>query len=492
MKNLKLLPLVAMISGVLVGCGGGGGGGGGGGTPVATYTWQVVDLYKVERSKVGTGCAIFANMSDGSGDVIASRVANRDYRILFHNSDGSVVIDKTIEGADLPSSGIITFKESDVPDGGYVALEELDGRSIGQRDSYMFGVHKSLLQNMTLAISSPQTNNSCYKGEQEPVDLNVSNAVIDVLANDNPAYFMTSASNSRVKGALGSKPEGVPVYSGIPSLEKKLVTRFEEYTNDEANNLTQYAIVPLGAVYDATNPTTTPAQKLKGDIVSPSFSTTDLTLSSSGVEVVLSGGVYQWQPLFDSSITYSIAKSELDLSSWSFRLNGTTPDISGSWIYTAQKVADGNDVNISYPNVHDFSTTTIGACGNSYCVNSVGYSPSDFQVQRTAIRSKTDADRDFFQTVYSVPSRSQVILKSPSEQIVPKATDRVEIQVVDSDASLRDKAKFTMALGMNLQNLGTDTTFKDFNGVVMLPSEQLKYKKLMMSQNYQALSNKVN
>ncbi|KJR39709.1 hypothetical protein BOO91_09290 [Vibrio navarrensis] len=492
MKNLKLLPLVAMISGVLVGCGGGGGGGGGGGTPVATYTWQVVDVYKEERSKVLTGCAIFANMSDGSGDVIASRVANRDYRILFHNSDGSVVIDKTIEGADLPSSGIITFKESDVPDGGYVALEELDGRSIGQRDSYMFGVHKSLLQNMTLAISSPQTNNSCYKGEQEPKDSTKNDAVIAVTANGNPAFFMTSSSESNTKG--GTQPVGLSVHSGIPSVEKKLVTAFSQYSNSEANNLTQYAIVPVNAVYDVTNPPTNPPVSILSDnhIVSTGFTATDLNLSNSGVEVVLSGGVYQWQPLFDSSITYSIAKSEVDLSSWSFRLNGTTPDISGSWIYTAQKVADGNDVNISYPNVHDFSTTTIGACGNSYCVNSVGYSPSDFQVQRTAIRSKTDADRDFFQTVYSIPSRSQVILKSPSEQIVPKATDRVEIQVVDSNASLRDKAKFTMALGMNLQNLGTDTTFKDFNGVVMLPSEQLKYKKLMMSQNYQALSNKVN
>ncbi|KYN26213.1 hypothetical protein AUQ44_13880 [Vibrio cidicii] len=226
MKNLKLLPLVAMISGVLVGCGGGGGGGGGGGTPVATYTWQVVDLYKVERSKVGTGCAIFANMSDGSGDVIASRVANRDYRILFHNSDGSVVIDKTIEGADLPSSGIITFKESDVPDGGYVALEELDGRSIGQRDSYMFGVHKSLLQNMTLAISSPQTNNSCYKGEQEPVDLNVSNAVIDVLANDNPAYFMTSASKLAGEGSPRLKARRCTCLFGNSFTREKISNAF--------------------------------------------------------------------------------------------------------------------------------------------------------------------------------------------------------------------------------------------------------------------------
>ncbi|ELC3156847.1 hypothetical protein RI851_001831 [Vibrio harveyi] len=39
MKQLKVLPLVAIISGLMVGCGGGGGGGGGSSTPRTTFTF---------------------------------------------------------------------------------------------------------------------------------------------------------------------------------------------------------------------------------------------------------------------------------------------------------------------------------------------------------------------------------------------------------------------------------------------------------------------
>ncbi|MBE4594169.1 hypothetical protein BOO24_17675 [Vibrio navarrensis] len=495
MKNLKLLPLVAMISGVLVGCGGGGGGGGGGGTPVATYTWQVVDVYKEERSKVSTECAIFANMSDGSGDVIASRVADRGYRIMFHNADGSVVTDKTIEGSDLPSTGIIQFKETDVPDDGYVSLEEFSGLTAGQRDSYILGVHKSLLQNMTLAIRTQQaSSNNCYRGEQEPKDLTNSDAVIAVTANGNPAFFMTSSSESNTKG--GTQPVGLAVHSGIPSVEKKLVTAFSQYSNSEANTLTQYAIVPVGAVYDVTNPPTNPpVSVLSGtNIVSPGFTATDLNLSNSGVEVVLSGNVYEWQPLYDSSTSYSIASTDNNLSNWSLRLNGVTPGASGAWNYEAQMTLDGSDVSLTYPVVTDFSGSNIAACSSGYCVDVSGFTLSDFQLQRTAIRSQSDSNRDFYQTIYSVPSNSQVILKSGSEQISPQTTDVLEVGLVDSDAKLLDSAKVLMASSLDVENLVTlgNAEYADFNGVVMLPSEQLKYKKLMMSQTYQALSNKVN
>ncbi len=42
MKQLKVLPLVAIISGLMVGCGGGGGGGGGGGTPQTAFNFTLL------------------------------------------------------------------------------------------------------------------------------------------------------------------------------------------------------------------------------------------------------------------------------------------------------------------------------------------------------------------------------------------------------------------------------------------------------------------
>ncbi|MGI9834944.1 hypothetical protein ACJPQX_16995 [Vibrio vulnificus] len=498
MTKLKMMPLVAMISAGLVGCGGSSGGGGGGGPVVKTYTWQVVDLYKVERSKVPAGCAIFANVSDGSGDVIASRVADRGYRVLFHKSDGTVDADKTISGSAIPATGAITFKETDIPDGGYVSIEEYSGFSAGLLDISIFGVQKDLMQNMTIAIRTEQaTNNSCYKGEKEPEDLTNANAVMTVTANNSPAYFMTSASRSFVSG--GTQPVGLSVHSGVPSLEKKLITAFSTYSNGEANNLTQYVIAPIGAVYDSTVTNTPPmVPVLDGTNVDQhNFIATDLALSNSGVEVVLSGEVYEWQPLYDSTNNYSIVTNDSNLSQWSLRLNGVTPSSIGGWNYSAQKTVSGEDISITYPTLSSFAGSAISSanCSGVYCVKTEGFAETSFQVQRTAIRSLSVGNRNFYQTVYSTPAKSQVVLQSASEVIAPKSTDVIEVALVDSDAKLLDSAKYLMESSLNKENHlppGGSVAYKDFVGVVMLPSEQLKYKKLMMDQNYQALSNRVN
>ncbi|MCF9816363.1 flagellar sheath protein A, partial [Vibrio parahaemolyticus] len=58
MKQLKVLPLVAIISGLMVGCGGGGGGGGGGGTPQTAFNFTFVAPKTHALSSNGT-CTIY-------------------------------------------------------------------------------------------------------------------------------------------------------------------------------------------------------------------------------------------------------------------------------------------------------------------------------------------------------------------------------------------------------------------------------------------------
>lgn len=54
MKKTQMLPLAAMISGLLVGCGGGGGGGGGGAPAKTSIQLEFVKVDKVDASTAGS------------------------------------------------------------------------------------------------------------------------------------------------------------------------------------------------------------------------------------------------------------------------------------------------------------------------------------------------------------------------------------------------------------------------------------------------------
>lgn len=61
MKQLKVLPLVAIISGLMVGCGGGGGGGGGGGAaPKTAFTFDfAIPATMTESEATAKGCTVY-------------------------------------------------------------------------------------------------------------------------------------------------------------------------------------------------------------------------------------------------------------------------------------------------------------------------------------------------------------------------------------------------------------------------------------------------
>ncbi|NAW93035.1 54K polar flagellar sheath protein A, partial [Vibrio sp. V42_P2S4T144] len=59
MKQLKVLPLVAIISGLMVGCGGGGGGGGGA-APKTAFTFDFAIPATMTESEATTkGCTVY-------------------------------------------------------------------------------------------------------------------------------------------------------------------------------------------------------------------------------------------------------------------------------------------------------------------------------------------------------------------------------------------------------------------------------------------------
>ncbi|MGF1775979.1 hypothetical protein [Vibrio nomapromontoriensis] len=492
MKKRVILPLVAAISTAMVGCGGGGGDSGGSNGPAPTvYKWQVIDVYQDERNNIQNGCAILSKI-ENSTKVVAARTANTGYRILFHDSKGEFISDKTIEGTSLPSSGIISIPKSDISDGGYVTLEELIGGVAGNRFSYMFSVQKELMQNMTIAIRTPNTHNSCYRGEQELEDITVSDALVAVASNDNPSYYRTSASDGRVSG--GSTALSVPVVSNYPAAEKKLVTAFSDYTNSMPNDMISYGILPASSVYVSSM--TPPGADILSSlgIDSHSLSLQNLTLkgSQSAIKAVIGNEVYDWQGVNVQTNNYSYVPTDDLLKNWSAEIYAETS--IGNWLYLGMRPIKGQPLTLTQPSVTDFSSTNIGSCGSNDCVVSTSFNSNDYTVQRTSIRSKTTNSLDMYQSIYAQPSNNQVLMKSPSEVLAPSVSDSIEIGLVSSTASISMVASYLMENSYSAEDSASagNEDFTDYNGVIRLSTDSKNHQILMMDETLDFVTNRIN
>jgi hypothetical protein len=498
MKKVVMLPLVAAVSGAMVGCGGGGGGGTATPPPApAVYKWQIVDLYSIERSKVQSGCAIFANDEAVDGNVIAARVADTNFRILFHDANGRVEREKTIE--DIPNSGLISIRKDSITPNGYVALEETSGLVSGMRESYIFGVQQPLMQDMTIAIRNEQaTSNDCYRGEWALEDNTNPDAVVSVaVAGTATTHYRTSASAGRT--VTDSSGLDLGVVSGFPALERKLVTAYSNL-GSSLTNLTHYGIIVSEDVYDKTAPPVNkPIRQLTdSDLMKYAFASNNIVLDdNSAINVVMDNHVYSWQPINDQLTEFSYAATEANLTNWAAEIFGKT---TSNWNYVGMYPVSSQAITVTPPTVTDFSSTSIVDCGGDWhCVSSASYNASDFSYQRTAIRAKTEQDKNFYQSIYSLPSNSQVILESPSEIVAPStsATDTVEVGLMKVTTKNHTDAAFSAYLmknSLDMQdnvNVGNEA-YSDFNGRVVLPTVSLKEDISLMTSNYSFVTNKNN
>ncbi|HAT8524829.1 TPA: flagellar sheath protein A [Vibrio vulnificus] len=493
MTKLKMMPLVAMISAGLVGCGGSSGGGGGG--PVApTYNWQFVQLYSADRSSIGSGCAIFDDLDNTEGKVIAAKVATDGFKVLFHNADGSIVAENTIEN--IPATGLVSIKSSLVPDGGYVSVEEIDGSISGGQDVFMFTVQKDFLKSLTLNIRQKQSSsNSCFRGEQ--YNLNVSDDAVVTVAQSSAdtKYYQSSYIDGVTDGSVLSS--NIPVKAPLTGFDKALMTAFDTLSNNQYTNLTYFSLIPSSSIYDVTNPPSPlPAASLNDvETTGVNLEISGITLdSSSAIKLGHAGDIYHWQPIYSGATKLSYTASNLlNASGWVADLKGVTD--GGGWLFSGLSKFEGVDLTVDIPLVGDFSSTAIGTCSGQHCVNSAGFTGSDYTIQRTHVRSHTqNSSRLFYQTIFAKPSLSQVLMESTEEEIVPSNSDRVEVSVSNLDIQNADGVQYFLEKNVNIQNLVTVSVpnFTDVNGAVSLPSAiRVRYLKLM-SEAFVTLENGVN
>ncbi|EHU4915441.1 hypothetical protein KY888_002469 [Vibrio vulnificus] len=470
MTKFKMMPLVAMISAGLMGCGGGSGSsGGGGGTPPPPsspkYTWTIVEL--VRESNPSASCATFYSHSDTidpkkSYSVIA-RLATQGYKILFHNADGSVLSDRTIEG-DAISSGKITIDSAKVPKDGYVSLEEYSGFNAGDRESYQVAFHASLLQNMVLTVRNDQpASNSCLSGERVSKQLDASKARLTVSTINSPVFYQTSASDLRVSGL--SQQVNIPVVADSPAKERKIVTSYAvSPASGTYEQLNSYLIASSDWVYQQGQ-TPSRIELMKDDITAFDVSVDsrlELT-TQSNISVVLDAKIYNWQAIFsqaDHTTSTGYASNETQLSGWNVNVFTKTDLSSGEWGYTSHLSVDGSDINIDQPSsLFDFSTSSVASSG---LTSLDGYTSTEWTVQRTHVRTVSNSNsRPIIQTIYSVPNSNQPMVASSTEAIGDISNAKISISLAGSD-----EVNKLVLLNQLLENAIDFETLSDPNQVI--------------------------
>lgn len=469
--------------------------------PAPKYDWQIINLYAANQSDVAKSCVIYDNAIAEPQKVITASIALYGYNILFHNRDGSVIAKHTIRATDVPSTGIVTIDSANVPDGGYVSLEEVDGGIGGNADVYMFTVQKELLSDLVLNVRQPQIGASCFKGSQDlPVET-VKGAAISVLQEKNISYYQSSYGVDVDGHSISSH---IPVKSELPAKKQVLVTAYENDNSGNATIMSHYGLIQSGYIYDSNNPGSIVARPLTSEnlIYQPWASENNLSISQdSAIYMVSNQETYLWQSIFEDNQEFAIVDGSSTLQQWSAYFTGT--ETNYLWHYHSYMPLDGSNsaiVNV-LPEMYDFNDMAItSSCSAEtsadLCIDTDSFRTNDFDLQRTQVRSTaTIGGRNFYQSIYAVPSAQQVLMNSSVAIMDPSENNRVEVGLTKSD-NLTQALSYMMAESMNIQTAAKDSpivpNFTDTNGSILTLAEKTATHQTILGTNSTMVSNSKN
>ena len=465
----------AIISALLTGCGSGGGGSSSEKTvtPV-TYTWQIVQLASVDETEaVAGGCIIYDDSELNQDEVITAYIAEENYNILYHNEDGT--IETTISsGDDDFINGKITISADDVPDNGYVSLEEISSARGGDTGSYMFSVQKSLLSDMVLNVSVSENNADCYTGSDglgtDYREDASGTALVNVKQKSGIAYYQSSYDENAIDGNTISS--GIPVDSPYPADKDILITTFDTYdeSSEQATDLSNWKFIDSANLYEDDDDASSEisATLTDSDLTTVYWSTSNsITLdedNESGIIALHESNSYFWQPIYNDSDKLTLAYGNSEVSLWSAYYSGQEDTFN--WLFTSFIPLTDSNIEFELPSSLSTVDSTISvtsdcSISDSFCINTnSSFSSDDFDYQRTHIRleeddeDNTDAQNIVYQSIYSNVTEQPVVLENSQFTFVDPTLTRIEINVMRSDADSDDATQYLMAQNMNLVSVG--------------------------------------
>ncbi|MDO6684519.1 MULTISPECIES: hypothetical protein [unclassified Agarivorans] len=479
MKKAILPSLVATF--LLSGCGGSDSSSPGPSTP--RYNWQIIQLQTLKESDVKSGCVIYGTSETDNSRVITASIANTGYNVLFHNADGSIIEEHTIQAADVPSNGIVNFDSGWVPDEGYVSLEEVDRNLSGEPDVYMYSVQKQYLGNKVLNVRSSQTGSNCYAGKDYRSVTDISDtAALSVLQESGVSYYQTSYSADLVSGHDLSAH--IPVRSPLPAVKDTLVTAFYSSQNGQHTDLAYFGFLEPSYVYDTDE---------NNDIVAASLSNADLEPmywqvasnlavdDGSSVLAIHNNNSYQWQTLYKDVDQFTIAPNYDQVSHWVGLFSGTTND--SNWQFNSVMAINADNAALdlelaelnSIDNLDLIENCSVELSHANHCIdNANSFNSSDFALQRSQVRLRShNNSRTFYQSIYAAPKAQQALMQSSALELATSQIDSIEIALIDSELSA-DQQDYFMANFIDSRSIaetGTVTQYSDANGLILNPTE---------------------
>ncbi|ARV72137.1 hypothetical protein [Vibrio campbellii] len=328
MKQLKVLPLVAIISGLMVGCGGGGGGGGGT-APRTTFTFDfAIPAMMSESDAKAKSCTVYDRDTDSNGDAIvltysqASKAQVTNNVIGYYSDANGKMVGEIIK----PTSDNFKFVLQDIPEGGYITIQalEFNGREVRVNSFSREFLEDKELRSATFALNR-ESLNTCFTGG------NVSDKTFKNLSYRNAVsgggdYHFVSQKDVLVSpNSDMTSDEELLGFNGEPT------ALFQYESGSDNKSLYQYGIGSWGSG-DIDLVTT--------DVVSSIYSSSGYKYDSLNIGFVANDYLYNALELGNSANEYRrpseankeewvyLAVSENATNGWDSLLTGT---IDSSW-----------------------------------------------------------------------------------------------------------------------------------------------------------------
>lgn len=495
MKKSILASLI--IPALVVGCGSGGSSG----ASVSTkYDWQILQLKSVKEDGLDKTCVIYADSALNDGEVITAYVAEQDFNIIYHNADGTIY--QTIP-ADEISNGLLTIDNDDVPDQGYVTLEEVSAPRGGDAGSYMFSVQKSLLSDLVLNIATEQGEETCYTGDDHR-EIASGTALVNVQQPDSdPEYYQSSYDQNSVSGKTVST--GITVDSPYPASHDVLITAFDTYNSDTLQNtdLTYWAFIDAANFYETSS--TSSAVLNNFGLTDVYWSTLNSVVlgSDSGIIATHESESYFWQPIYSGEDKLTLAYESSDVDLWNGYFSGSLND--NDWLFTSfNQLTDQTFLSLQeFPSLYSLDDVTVSNNCNVaayFCIDTnASYSDGDFNYQRVHIRlteanqENDGTDNITYQSIYSEANEQPVVLESSLFDFSDPTLTRAEFSLVNSDANSSNAVQYLMTKNIDLVSVGdysanisddaaeTDS-YSDINGfITTTPKSDSLYQAMLGS-----------
>ncbi|MGR5119095.1 54K polar flagellar sheath protein A [Vibrio astriarenae] len=331
MKKAVVLPIVAAVSGALLGCGGGGGGGG---TPAPSktkfeFSFAIPYTYTLEEANKA-GCTIYAREGYENEDNVltySSATADqvRNFVIGYYSNEDGVQEGELI----VPSSDKFNFNLEDIPENGFITFQmmEFNGREFRATSFSREFLEDKAIQKVTFGLNRDSLN-KCITGGNYITKEFKNLSYLNEVSGGRDYYFQ---SQSEVQAFANPQLLDGEVINGFDG-EPTIVT---QYLDEEKTVLHQYGIASWSG-----SPIVLSSTGQESDVLNPMnypYETLEISVISSG---------YQYDLLeLPNSQNYFNHPTDTQGETWLYLAEPSTP-ISGWNTLYSSPISDSWELNV--------------------------------------------------------------------------------------------------------------------------------------------------